>query len=68
MSKAPPRLHFDDGSRIITENTDAVPKSHHEADTLELTSSVTFSPRGSTQIDTYYEIDRIASEILEILP
>lgn len=47
----PPELHFDDGSRIMTE----------QPALAATTTSV--SPRGSTPIEMYYEIDRLSQEI-----
>ena len=62
MSKAPPQLHFDDGSRIMTESSSTTTHSSDPARTL-------LNPRGDTPIDTYYEIDRIANQIIQdIIP
>ena len=52
-SVAPPQLHFDDGSRLMTE----------QAPASATATNITISPRGSTPIDMYYEIDRLSHEI-----
>ena len=63
MSKAPPQLHFDDGSRIITEN--AVTISSSPTTTMAATiKNQQYNPRGSASIHSYYEIGRIASDIV----
>lgn len=66
MSKAPPpRLHFDDGSRIITENTSSQ-RSTTATELVSSSSSVNdLNPRGLTPIEIYYEINRVASEIVD---
>ncbi len=71
MSKVPPpKLHFDDGSRIMAE----IPsRSPHQPDGSRTgviigsssTSPSKFNPRGLTDIETYYEIDRISFEIVD---
>jgi diphthamide biosynthesis protein 2 len=53
--RAPPQLTFDDGSRIMREETEAV--------IVETPQSI----RGSTPLETYYEIDRITKEIFAIV-
>ncbi len=69
MSKAPTRLHFDDGSRIITENvvtpiSTTTTANHVIPTTSTPSSSQTQNPRGSTPIQTHYEINKIASQIV----
>jgi diphthamide biosynthesis protein 2 len=49
--RAPPQLMFDDGSRIMREETEAA------------IAETPLSIRGSTPIETYYEIDRITKQI-----
>jgi len=62
MATAPPRLHFDDGSRVMTEN-EAVITS---ANTSNRGPS---NPRGETPLERYYEIERISTQIVaEIIP
>ncbi len=63
MSKAPPVLHFDDGTRVMMEN-----QFVNASETITSTPTLR-NPRGQTLIETYYEIDRISSEIVQnILP
>lgn len=60
----PPQLHFDDGSRIIIENQSSTATSNSTC-----TNNILTNPRGDTPIPTYYEIDRIASQIAQdIIP
>ena len=70
-AQPPPRLHFDDGSRIIIENASS-PQMHertnrdNDATIVGDTSSKSGdNPRGSTSVEIYYEIDRIATEIVD---
>ena len=69
MSKIPPpRLHFDDGSRVIIENSS--PSRNHvgSRETTDIVSEVQAripNPRGTTPLVTYYEINRIANEIVD---
>ncbi len=63
MNKAPPVLHFDDGSRVMMEN------QFVDASATMSSAPTLRNPRGQTPVETYYEIDRIASEIVKnILP
>ncbi len=60
----PPQLHFDDGSRIIIENQSSSTGTSNSAPDNKLPN-----PRGETPLETYYEIDRIATQIAqEIVP
>ena len=52
---APPQLLFDDGSRIMTEES-----------TSEIPAETPLSIRGSTPLEIYYEIDRITQEIVTL--
>jgi diphthamide biosynthesis protein 2 len=59
--RAPPQLMFDDGSRVMTEES--------LADVVESNSNSITTPssiRGSTPLDVYYEVDRIANEIVAL--
>ena len=68
MSKAPPQLHFDDGSRIIHENASSKqPESDLDAVKESAAAIEKFNPRGTSPINIYYEISRIASEIVNQL-
>ena len=64
MSAPPPQLHFDDGSRVIMEN-----QATSNADSTSSPSAADavthINPRGETPIETYYELERIALEIIQ---
>jgi diphthamide biosynthesis protein 2 len=53
-TRAPPQLIFDDGSRVMIENS--APE----------TPVVSASPRGSVPIKEYYEVDRLVQEIQKL--
>jgi diphthamide biosynthesis protein 2 len=55
--RAPPQLIFDDGSRVMTEES-------AEAEAATRTTETPASIRGSTSLEMYYEIDRICDELL----
>lgn len=64
----PPRLHFDDGSRIITDNISTIQNEETQDNTpcsKELTNIT--NPRGTTPIETYYEINHIATGIVDLV-
>ena len=55
-SRAPPQLVFDDGSRIMAEES--------ASSSAVVTEGSPAQIRGSTSIEEYYEIDRIVEELL----
>lgn len=57
---SPPRIMFDDGSRIMEEAA-----ASHEDNAAHQCS--TSSERGNISIEAYYEIDRVAKEVVEKL-
>jgi diphthamide biosynthesis protein 2 len=58
---APPQLLFDDGSRVMTDGS----VMEEEATALSFLAA---SSRGSISIDRYFEIERIAKEVLPFVP
>ena len=60
--RAPPQLIFDDGSRIMTEESSSAMESSN------VDGSALMMIRGSTPLEVYYEIDRIAQEIVSMFP
>ena len=57
---SPPRIMFDDGSRIMQE-------AAASSDEIIAHQSSHTSERGSISIEVYYEIDRVAKEVVEKL-
>jgi len=79
--KNPPQLHFDDGSRIILNNPASSSSSssknrdnisshdHYKQEHQQITTATITNPRGDIPIPIYYEIERIAQEIVhDIIP
>jgi len=68
QSSGPARLHFDDGSRLMMEQSIDLeaPPSNIEPNPTD-TTSTTHNIRGDTPIPIYYEIDRVASDIIHQL-
>ncbi len=60
MSRGPPQLMFDDGSRVMVED------SEKAAAILDETNSAP-TQRGSIPLHTYYEIDRMSKQVIELL-
>ena len=57
--RAPPQLIFDDGSRVMTEESVEAAENNG---VLHDPASI----RGSTPLDVYYEVDRVANEIVAL--
>ena len=60
-SRGPPQLMFDDGSRVMVEDNEYSVAVDSEASTPLPTQ------RGSIPLHTYYEIDRMSREVVELL-
>ncbi|KAI2506570.1 hypothetical protein MHU86_7885 [Fragilaria crotonensis] len=69
MSRVPPQLHFDDGSRIITssQHQQQQNSSKLNENNMDQSSCSDTSVRGSMSIHYYYEIDRISNAVLDLL-
>jgi len=65
MSAPPPQLHFDDGSRVIMENQATANANDSTTSPSVAHAAIHINPRGDTPIEIYYELDRIAIEILK---
>ena len=71
-SLPPPRLHFDDGSRIITANTTSNSSNNNKENDLATNSGTTVGAytsrdRNKYSVETYYEINRVSKDVLILL-
>ena len=64
---APPQLHFDDGSRAVIENQAPSKNDSSQSTPSSSTSSSPSNSRGSVPLREFYEIDRLASEIMAFI-
>jgi len=61
-ARGPPQLMFDDGSRVMMEDSESAVMDHNES----VDQSVPIH-RGSIPLHVYYEIDRMSQEVIELL-
>ena len=64
MSRGPPQLMFDDGSRVMAEDYEMAVSI---LDTGDESSSLPPTQRGSIPLHSYYEIDRMSREVIQML-
>ncbi|KAL7530478.1 hypothetical protein ACHAXR_003515, partial [Thalassiosira sp. AJA248-18] len=68
---SPPKIMFDDGSRIMQEydaqQATTSSSSHDGSQSPSTTPSTTSSARGTVAIEVYYEVDRVANDVVDKL-
>jgi len=69
---APPRLQFDDGSRIMTQTVSLSSNSQNSSTNtkqqcVQLSTATLFSRGNDTSVKDYYEIDRLCDEVISRL-
>ena len=64
MSRGPPQLMFDDGSRVMVEDSE---RAASILDRGDGSSSLPPTQRGSIPLHSYYEIDRMSREVIDLL-
>lgn len=62
-SRGPPQLMFDDGSRVMVEDTE----EYTVVDRDSSSSSLQPTQRGTIPLHIYYEIDRMSREVVDLL-
>jgi len=62
--RGPPQLIFDDGSRIMQDDDLAAVRNNNNNSNID--SIPVRSPRGNIPLHSYYEIDRISREVLDL--